>query len=56
MKLVPMYVVKNENGATLGGYTSYRKAKECRDIWQERYIQCGLSVKVNIAEGKTYVS
>ena len=55
-RLMPEYVVKNGNGATLGGYTSYTDAKRCRDIWRERYDSCGIDVTVKIVERKLHVA
>jgi len=56
LKVIPEYVVKNGNGATLGGYIDYTDAKKCRDIWAKRYERCGINVSVIIVERKGHVS
>ena len=56
LKVIPEYVVKNGNGATLGGYMDYTDAEKCRDIWARRYERCGIDINVIIVERKYRVS
>lgn len=34
---MPRYVVKNTNGAVLGGYDTLEQAQTCADRWNRRY-------------------
>ena len=46
------YIVRNANGATLGGFLDEQEAIACRDEWQRRYRRCGIEVGVQIYEQK----
>lgn len=42
------YIVRNDNGATLGGFTDESEARRCASIWDGRYRACGVDVGVEI--------